>query len=1044
MQLSISLLGPFHVTVNGEPLPESRTRKIEALLVYLAMKPDVAHRREVLVGLLFPDVPEETARTNLRQTVARLRKSLQYNPAYSHFLDSSRESIQFTLTNEISLDVAVFYELLEGCPAHIGHRDQHCEDCICQLENAISLYRSSFLDGFYIDGSNAFDDWLQQQRLSIEEMVIKGLRELAVYYEEMGEYETAVLYTQRLLEITPWNEESHCQFMRLLSYQGKRNAALLHYQQLQETLMIELGVEPMPATTTLYEHIRSSQDQTPRHLPQRPPQFIGRKPELSRIHRFLYTSDSRLLTLTGIGGIGKTQLATEAAWQIADRFAGPFIHGIYFIALADIPPPTNKAQQFDPIVIALAEALNFSFSNTRQPLQNQLFHFLHDKSILLILDNFEHLLNYGRSFIKHLLHQTTHPKLIITSRERLNLTNEWVLELEGLPYPKNDLIKAAELPHYGSIQLFLQLTQQTNLATPQNETTLRQIAHICRHLQGIPLAIRLAASLTRVLTPAEIASEIEQNLDTLNNNIQDLPRRHRSLRTIFEQTWAQLTPREQTLICALSIFQGGFTRQSAQAICNITLNELTSLHDKSFLQHNPQHQFSQKNMPASHYSIHEVLRQYTLEKLPKHKAIALRDRHSRYYLQLLHQQRANLTGSNQFLALEKIRRDIENIRIAWFWAVIHHHVEDLTLALDTLGLFYYMNSWFIEGVDIFAQTIAELTPANPQKPTLSEQVLLAKLIARQGWFTFLSGKQKEGKILLEKSLERLRPLDQPDALVYTLNFLAVACYTLGDFARARQLCQEAVQLELVEDVAYNHAITHNILSQIAYLSGQYEEARTYSQYSLRLELEMENHWSMGFSLANLGRVAYALQEYERANTYFRQSLAIRRKVKDERGQAICLNYLGDTALALEMHQSGMNYYMESLSICRDMGNLIGVAAALIRLGNLMLVQGETAVAHTYFMDGLRQAHSVGAMLQQIDAFLGIARLWADNHPDDAQLLTTYICQQTSAEDIRHQRAKELCTQLPPLKFTLPNVSPDEVAHRLLKGERPFPLTTPVH
>jgi DNA-binding SARP family transcriptional activator len=311
MHLTLNFFGPFSAQINdGTPI-ESRATRIEALLAFLAIESDRAHRRESLVGLLFPEIPDEQARTNLRQTLARLRRAIGDQKADPSFLLVTRQSTRFNLNSDHFLDVESFIQHLSGCPAHRPHRDRDCPDCIQELSNAVQLYRGPFLEGFSLDTSVAFEDWITFKRELYREDVLAALQDLADYYERLGLYADAAEYVRHKIRIEPWEEEAYQQLMRMLAYQGQRAAALQLYQTLEKNLENELGVEPMVETQSLYKRTCTTKDNRPFQLPPRLTIFVGREQELALLNEYLANPSKHLITITGPGAF-VTEFAGDA------------------------------------------------------------------------------------------------------------------------------------------------------------------------------------------------------------------------------------------------------------------------------------------------------------------------------------------------------------------------------------------------------------------------------------------------------------------------------------------------------------------------------------------------------------------------------------------------------------------------------------------------------------------------------------------------------------------------------------------------------------
>lgn len=1002
MHLSLSFLGPFQAKVDDNPIPESRSKKIEALLVYLAMESQIAHRRETLVGLLFPDLPDDMARTNLRQTLTRLRRAIKDAKADPSFLLSSRETTQLNPHANVSLDVNEFERQLNGCSRHRPQLMTDCADCIGQLETAVSLYTGPFLDGFFIEDGIDFDDWILVHRERLHQQAVAAFQTVANHYEHRGEFAPAQQFAERLLEIEPWDESVQRQLLRLLAYQGKRNVALAKYETFKTRLYEELGVEPIVETRQLQQQIVAMANERPHTIPPQDQAIINREEDQATIFEQINNPETRLMTLTGPGGIGKTRLAIEVAWRTAKNFMGPFLHGTFFVPLAGISPKESAEAVKNSIIIAIAEAIGFSFSGALPP-ERQLINYLNDKSLFLLLDNFEHIANSGRDVVHQLLQHAPQVKLLITSRERLNLMAEWVHPIEGLPFPSEaDGYENAE--QYGAIQLFVYRAQQTNPYFKLTEETgsinycSRETAvKITARLFGSPLAIELAAPWVRMMSCDEILQEIGEDFDSLTSNKHKIPPRHRSIRTVFEGSWSMLSDSEKEVAQNVSLFRGGFDRQAAKKIAAASIVDLGKLLDKSFLR-----QMSQ--MESGRYQMQELLRQYCAEKrLDSANAATLDKNHSLYYLALLQEKDSALKGDGQVDALATISQEIENIRLAWQMGLAHGLHAELDAAAQPLALYFYMRSWFTEGETLFGSAVSQVNDAG------ETAVLHHHLQAGQGWFTFLQGKQEEGIQLLLRSKNALDTAG--DDALFATSFLAAARQITGNLEAAHALANDGLARATKVGDRYFTAVNNNILSQIAYLQGEYETARRHSETSLAIEEELGNRWSMGFSFTNLGRFAYAVGDYAQAREQYEESLAIRQAMNDTRGQALCLNYLGDTLNAEGSYQEALLKYQAALVQFQKINSQSGMASSLIRLGHTHINLNNLPLAHSHFQEALTHAQESNATPSVLSGLLGLARLNMTEAPTNSAAVAKLVYDHSAASPDSKRRADELLAQL---------------------------------
>jgi predicted ATPase len=695
----------------------------------------------------------------------------------------------------------------------------------------------------------------------------------------------------------------------------------------------ELGVEPAEETTRLYEQIRNGELKAPAPFPARPPgpphnlpapliPFVGRETELTEIKNRLQDPACRLLTLVGPGGIGKTRLALEAAADQIERFA----HGVYFV-------PLTPLQAAETIVPAVAQALTFSFYGESEP-QQQLLDYLCQKTMLLIMDNFDHLLD-GVGVVTDILKTAPDITILVTSRAKLNVQGERLYPVAGMDFPDSEIRKDA--PQYSAVRLFLQSARWVQPDFEPAADELAEVARICRLVQGMPLGILLAATWMRVLTPAEIATEIEQSLDFLETDWQDVPERQRSLRAVFDHSWHLLTEREREVFQGLSTFRGGFTRQAAREVIGASLRELRALVDKSLLH----------RTPMGRYEVHELLRQYAAEKLEGSPAAyeAARDRHAAYYAAALQQQEANLKGPQQRAALAEIETESENVRLAWAWAAEQEQVERLEQAMEGLFFFYVWRRRYQEGeaaCRLAAENLA--LAASGDRPALSkvggvaegsaacpelrrrveELRALAKILMWQGSFSWRLGRTDFAAQLLQKSLALLE--------------------------RTELVNQEPV-LGLPKDTRPGKASILLQMGHIAFDSDRCEAKRLYEQ-SLALYRAVGDRWGAANALSSLSWAVWSGGAYSEAKQLFEESLAIRQLLGDQRGIADSLAGLSFTALFDGEFEEAERLMQESITILQEMGIRADILNGLLNSGEALPALDEYAEVYALYRESV--------------------------------------------------------------------------------------------
>ncbi len=945
-RLTISLLGSFQVTLGGEPVTDFATDKARALLAYLAVESDRPHRREALAGLLWPDQPERKARHSLRQALSHLRQAIGDDEADSPFLRVSRDAVRFEPESDYELDVTTFETFIAASRTHHHRSLGACRACVGRLHRAVELYRGDLLAGFYVGDSSLFEEWLLLKGEWLQRGMVEALAHLADYHERRGDYGLARQYAWRQAELEPWREEAQRQLMRLLALEGQRSAALAQYRACRQALDDELGVAPTAETVRLYEGIRSGeglQPPSPAHnLPPAPTPFVGREDELAELAEMLANPNCRLITLVGPGGVGKTRLALRAA---ADQVGG-FDHGVYFVPLASV-------LSADLIVSSIADALKFPFSGDQTP-RVQLLNHLRQKEMLLVLDNLEHLLE-GGALLAEILRQAPEVVLLVTSRERLKLQEEWIYALEGLRYPQvvpePGSAGSKGLENYSAVRLFLQVAQRLQRHFRLSEIDVPHVARICQIVEGMPLGVELAGAWVPSRTCGEIAQEIERNLDVSPVSLRNVPERHRSLRAAFEHSWGLLSEPEQVVFARLSVFWGGFQREAAERVTDASVDVLTDLVHKSLL----------RRGALGRYQVHQLLRQYASDKLPSlsESKEALGRAHAEYYAAFVQSREPALKGEGQRQTLAELKAEIDNLRAAWEWAIRQQQFQIVDRALVGLALFYEMQGLHQEGEAAMGQAVEALSQAGPPTPG---RTLLGRALARQGAFACRLSDYDKAKRLLRGAIDGLE--DSPEA-AYALNYLGEVARLQGDCQGAEAFHRRALDLCQQSGDEWELAICFTGLGSVAYRLGDYDGARDHYQQSLLIWQKLGDQGGVSHALNNLGLVIYRLGDYEMARQLLTESLAIKEKLQDRGGIPQVMLNLGNIADVLGEYAEAKRWYEQSLAIRREIGERWGIATVLNNLGVVAHRLGDYGLARRFHQESK-------GIYQQLDSQWGIS------------------------------------------------------------------------
>lgn len=925
--LKIFLFGTPIIEYQHQPVKLGR-RKALAVLAYIVSNRRVVSR-DTLATLLWPEYDQARARATLRNTLYAINQELP-----GDWLVVERETVSLNLASPLWVDVEQFQAHLAAYLLH-GHLDDEvCTACLEPLTEATLLYRDHFLAGFTLRDSPEFDDWQHSQSEQLRQSLAQVLKKLVLAHSALEEFERAMAYAQRWLRLDPYNEEAHRHLMMLYAWAGQRDAALRQYQACVEVLEVELAVAPLDETVALYNDLKANQiparpiiyypqleavalaEQTTAladaarlpipNLPPQPTPFLGRKTELVQLAGMLQDPACHLLTLVGLGGSGKTRLAL----QIAAQEMGRYTQGVYFVALAQI-------SEVKSIVPAIAETLEFSLRGKNDP-ETQLLEYLSNKQLLLVLDNFEHLVDAG-ALLQKMLDQAPGVKLLVTSRERLNLPGEWLFEVSGMDLPPENGAgnghsrDVGTLENYGAVRLFLESGRRAWYGFSLTDGNVPFVLQTCRLVEGIPLAIELAASWLRVLSCEEIAHEIEQDIDLLSSTMRGIPERHRSLRATFEHSWRMLSDEERLAFCKMTVFQGGFRREAVQQVVGMDLPILAALVDKSLL----------RRSAVGRYEIHELLRQYAFEKLTALPDVLLevRRKHAGYFAGFVQTREAALGGTGQVEVARDIRKEIDNIRTAWQWIVQQRQFDVAEQTAAPLYAFYYLQAWYREGKEAFASLIDAL-PTDAAAPM---------------------------------EIRRLRA----KCLSYLASILAV----LVEVDAAHDCAQQSLALWKNLAPESEMALAICTLGRVAQHLRNKEEATRHFQSSLRYYEQAGDRAGIAHTIYLMGILAERWGEYKEAHRLFRQSLDLYRALEHVEGISVNLNMLGEVDFRMADYKAARAYAEEALQLARDLNDSFNIFNALNTLANIEAIgMGNREAAKQLYDEVLAQTRRSGTSL----------------------------------------------------------------------------------
>ena len=917
--LKISLLGRPAITLNDESVSDFVSEKALLLLCYLAMEPAAGgHPRPTLAALLWGDMPDDRARANLRMALYSLQKLL---PDY---LEADRKTVSFNTILPSWLDVTEFRALQE-------------QEELAALETAVSLYRGEFLQGLGLEDAPEMEEWLRLQRESLRLQALAVLDQLIIRYAKIGAWEVSITVTRQLLAIEPWREESHRMLMRLLARSGQFNAALAQYETCRALLESELGVEPMAETVALYHRIQQARQRPlPHNLPPQPNPFIGREAELGQLFALLNNPQQRLITIAGPGGSGKTRLALAAA--AAQAYA--FLDGVVFVPLASVESTAE-------LTLTLANALGLTLTSQSED-RAQLLDYLRQKEMLLVLDNVEHVVDPTADLALKLLETAVQVKLLVTSREYLRLRWETRLPLAGLPTPPAQATEN-EIMGCSAVQLFLQVAQRVrpDFTLSKQETA---VAHLCRVVEGVPLAIELAAALLDRETPGQLLAQVQENLDRLATTLRDVPARHRSLRAVFDHSWALLTQAQQETLARLALFQGGFTANAAAVVAGASPSLLADLAAKSLLQ--PQTSTSANVADGrfaanSRFAMHEVLRHYALEQLQASNAVeAATANYAAHFANLLQQAAADLHGPDQTVAARRLWADIDNIQAAWKTAVSTGNLALLQAAAPGLSRFFQVAGLFQTGAEAFSAAADAL----PDSPPLLHLYRAAFLLEQHEYDAALTAVSAAAK----------GSLDNPSQQALANLITASARLQQGEAAATQEAAEQALAIAQTAGNQTLEAQAWRLLGRIAELAGNYATAEEAANKALHIYETTGDPLGLAQSYQALGIIYFRRGANAATKEMLEKALAVQRQV-DPTGlsSARVLVNLGSVTYNLGQQEQARQFFQEALNVLQRSGDRSTAALAADMLGRMAAFNFNFEEARAYYAQALAWREEIG-------------------------------------------------------------------------------------
>lgn len=910
--LNLHLFGNFRFEYGDKPLTFNALPKTLPLLAYLLLNRSPIPR-DVLAFTFWPDVDEAEARANLRRHLYDLRRVLP--EIAGEWVTRQGQALRWNPDAPYWLDVEAFERYCRE-PAH--------------MHDALALYAGDLLPEVY-------DDWLDFDRQRLRTLYFSTAGQLLAARRAEGLFELAIPIAEQALRQDPWREDILRDLIELRYLAGDRMGAMQAYQNFKKRMTEELGVTPMPETTQLYELVThgdhlpgapnsagihltpgvpnppSSRSSLPGNIPIPLKPIIGREDEITAIVNLIGQAKAvtRLLTLTGTAGTGKTRLALEVAARVVQERAHVFPDGVFFVPLASL----SRADLMLPTIAAAMGVKASDSAGLVQTLANDLRY----KQVLLVLDNLEHILDAVPQ-LGELLNVAGGLRILSTSQAVLRLYGEREYPVRPLALPDLSHLPPAErLAEYPSVILFVETARATDPRFVLDATNAADVAQICARLDGLPLAIELAAARTRIFSPSGLLDQLATRFDILTNRARNVPERHRTLRSAVEWSYNLMAEEERKLFARLSLFPGGFTAEMvgevllAPATAHLAMDVLEMLAEKNIIQ--PDIVNTEED---PRFYMLSTLRAYAWERLQLDPSLMnLYRRRAAYYARLADEASEGVLKADQARWLAWLQMDENNLRAVLDWAFRAESTqEDAEMGMQIIGnavvRFWKMRGKMVEGQDWCRR-------AWEQREKLSRP-LQARLAQHRATFYVWQGEYEKARIYFEEEYQFALAEGNQKARANFLQGLGLVAGHLAEYEQAEKYFLEAVEIEKAlepNEISYNHSVALNNLGIVYRHLGNYARAIEIQQGVLAYRLKEGDEWGLSSALNNIGLLENLQGQYELARGHFRESIRIRQRLGDSLGVVVSMSGLANMYARQEQHAEMVCLYSVTRKLCQQ-------------------------------------------------------------------------------------------------------------------------------
>ncbi len=918
--MSIQLLGAFSVSFNGAVIPEAawRSRRARSLVKLLALTPGHRLHRDQVIDALWPDSNLAAATNNFHHTLYNARRVLDQVLPGCLVLEEGFLSLRNDETYCLKVDIEAF----EASAIH-AKESQDPE----YYRSALAIYKGDLLP------DDRYEEWNLQPREALRQTFLQLSLNLAQLQESHQAYLDGIATLLRLLAIDPSHEEAHRELMGLYALSGQRQQALRQYQALRNVLKTELEVEPSPATLQLYEAIQSGRiiksaelpmpaipsvtegppktERRPHHnLPRRLSTFIGREKEIDQV--IVLLRGARLLTVTGAGGVGKTSLALQAVGYLLEAYPD----GVWLVELAPLANP-------DLVPQACAQALDL-LKQPDTPYLTALLQYLSNKHLLLILDNCEHLIASCASLTAELLQRCPKLTILATSRELLNLSGECAFRVPSLSVPEpHRVIGLEQMAQYESVRLLVERARQASPDFSLTQENAPAIARVCQRLDGIPLALELAAGRTRLMSAEEIAARLDQAFHLLTGGSRAALPRQQTLKATIDWSYDLLSVNERLLLQRISVFAGGWTLEAVEAVCQDDsispieiLDLLNSLVDKSLVQ------TTHSTAGLSRYRMLETIRQFSTDRLLEAGGIErLRDRHLAYFAGLTGEAEPHLRGKGMVAWLDRLEEELDNLGAAIQWSLTGRIDLGLKIAAD-LHWFWWIRNFSAEGRDWIKKLLfkekrdAEILADNKTEYNRNLQKARALITYYMMQFYSYSFPSDERITLCEESVAILRKLGPA-----VRRELAVSLFWLlaarGSLPKPSPEREEMLVIFQQEGMRFHYSDYLKHVGDHMIHLAEWSQAKKCHEESLDICREIDDLEGIACGVSELAYISKCEGDYQKAEILIKEATEVSQREKNRLWERVGPIALIDIELASGKYQQLVEHSEEAKRISLD-------------------------------------------------------------------------------------------------------------------------------